>query len=322
MARIACAIAVGIALLTLVTPASAAPPILDALSECPKDGPNRACLLNEVAPLLSPGCEEDCPHYPHPAILDVSGKLNGGIAKRYRLRLTRPEGYALPTQAPPEIAYLGYSSDRHPIVLTNEGPLEIRTKGFGVSVLGQTFIDERTWKKLDMAFIQSNSGHIVVTSPTDIGVWDRVRDICITALVSYRERLRVIEGGCSARPAPPVVVAEAVPPVPLKIQILRKVTYTLRAWATGLTYDQIADINTPGSRPSTPVWQSRWDVGNVVPAKLSLARVRKLFPYYVHDDMGTDDVIASHFGGSGSSIHIDRIKDSPILIFITSHDDC
>lgn len=152
MARNIAAAAVGIALQTFaVAPAIAAPPTLDALTSCPSDGPNRACVLNSVIVPQPQKCDADwtCPNYPDTAVLDVRGRLANGPLKRHRLRITRDPDQ-LSSLVAPDLAFLGHSPAGKVIILTAEGPLEIWSKDFRVTTQDKIFVDERTWKRLDL----------------------------------------------------------------------------------------------------------------------------------------------------------------------------
>lgn len=176
-----------------------------------------------------------------------------------------------------------------------------------------------------MAFIETSSGEIVVSSPDDIGVWDDERGLCVSGLVPKRERLRILRGGCSARPgAPPertprenlrMIVLEAAQ-TPRRLRDLAHAFYASRV--TGLSVAQVLELNAvlepkpmPGNR-----------FGNVEPAPIPLHRVKSLFPEDVNEEMGFHDSASPHYGGMGTGIDVDRIKGTSILIFTVSRDDC
>jgi hypothetical protein len=313
--------------LAAVQTAAAERPLLLAASECPEWGPNRACLRVEVIPDTRKPKLEDGGYvyeeYPTPRTLPITGKLNNGPARKYRLLVTRrQDDYS--SSIPPELAYLGQSRAGHSTILTEQGPLEILSKGWTARGRGLWFYDERTWKPLDMDLIGTSSGIAVVTSPAEIGIWDAHRRLCISALLPRRERLRLLDGGCSAlEGAPPAsdspgyrdYLANRIAALPFETHYW--ITAWFRGFRIGFTAQQIIDINTPAHSVDYPNPR-----GNIEPAPQPLSTIKRVFPRHVNDEMGADDSVSDHFGGAGTGIDIERIQGSHILLITIVHDDC
>lgn len=329
MRRFLCALA--IMALSQTTALAAEPQTIEATTRCPLFGPNRACLQVSVIPYdPPPGSAYDSydytpqPDYPDPNFISVRGHLNDGPARRFRLKVKRRED-EFHSWMPPELAYLGQSPADHTVILTMQGPFEVLTPHFAPSRTIQVFMDERTWKFLDMQFIQSSSGEIVVTSRDDIGVWDEKRGLCVSGLVPKRERLRMIRNGCRARPEPAPklgtpehgrMIVRDVLDTPRNFFRLANAFYASRV--TGIAFDQILELNAPYKPAPEP--ENRF--GNVEPAPLPLNRVKKLFPNDVNEEMEIDGPVSDHYGGMGTGIDIERIKGTHILILTVTHDDC
>ena len=329
MRRLICALAI----ITIfpATTLAAEPQIVEATTRCPLFGPHQACLQVSIIPHDPPSGDPYAsydyapqPSYPDPKLIGVRGRLNGGPARRFLLRVTRRDDQ-IHGPTPPELAYLGQSPADHVVILTMQGSLEILTPRFAPSSLGQVFMDERTWTTLDMRFIESSSGEIVVTSRDDIGVWDEKRGLCVSGLVPKRERLRIIANGCRARPGSPpelgtpehhrMIVRQTLE-APRNLFRLARAYYASRV--TGIAFDQILELNTPHKPAPEP--ENRF--GNVEPAPLAFDQVKKLFPDDVNEEMEGDGPVSDHYGGMGTGIDIERIKGSHILILTITHDDC
>jgi transposase len=305
------------AVLTLVgATGHAAADTLTAQLECPAQGPHRACLLVSLVPGAS---EARCSYNasPYNKTFAISGRLNGAERRQHRLKIERRTS----SSNPPSLAYLGQSPSGRTVILTDRGPLEIFNKAFNGSVGGQMYlVDKRRWKIKNRMLAASEAGPFVTTAD-DIGFWDDGRELCISAPIEPRRRLRPIEGGCKARPREPTVEDRARE---IQTRIQSDIRETARAFAGWYASKSTGDITPPpaesGDWVDTPTPNEFAWLGNVEREFVTLKQVSRLLPREVNDDMGSDTGVASHFGGSGTGIRVLKIKGSQTLIISVSYD--
>lgn len=325
MRRTLCALA--FAVLAQATARAAEPPLIEAATVCPMFGPNRACLTTPMIPFRIPAHDDDHdvdeserPDYPDPKLFDIRGRLNGAPPQAFRLQVVRHKGAEV-TPFPPSIPYLGQSPAGNIIILTTKGQLEILSRGFAVETYGHDYIDARTWKFLNLKIITA-PGDLVVTSPANILIWDNDRGLCISALFQKRERLRLVPGGCRARPgAPPAfgspayrrMLFQEIARFPRELR--RQAYARYAAWRTGLKADDILELNWPSPKEEDEDLFSE-------PYPMPLARLKELYPNEVNDEMEYAGPISDHYGGAGTGISIHRIRGTHILFVSIVHDDC
>lgn len=246
---------------------------------------------------------------PYSKTYTVDGRLNGAPKQRYSFELTGAGWRAT--------AYLGQTPGGHALILTDKGVLEILDAEWRATSPPTYIVDERSWKIVGRFFNASGEDPIV-TSAKDIGLWDKERKLCISALLEPSRRLRVVEDGCAARPRE---IPEEDRALEHRERAKRDVLDALRDFAqwyktlaTGDMYIPQGPSGIPSNEP-----ERHW-LGNVEPAPVSLARVRKLLPKVVNDDMS--DGVSDKFGGGGGGTGIDivRIKGARTLIVTVSYD--
>ena len=134
----------------------------------------------------------------------LSGRLNDGPSRPFRLSYRREDDGHTPLWNIGSAAFLGRSSANRPVVLTNRGPLEILTPAIDVAY-GNTFMvaDERTWK-LKAPFVELAGGGYHAAAPDDIGVWDKRRNVCIEAPTRSPGMLKLRKDGCGNGKVPPL----------------------------------------------------------------------------------------------------------------------
>lgn len=284
--------------------------VLFAATECPETGPHRACVMTAVLPPSEyPGCEAHAPYAGGLRTLHVRGKLNARPVQTHSLAVDA-------SGAPPDLAYLGQSPNGRPLILTSKGALEILDPGWDAPASDYYLVDERRWK-ITTQLLSTNADPIVTTH-TDIGVWDEARQLCIASVIEPGRRLRVIEGGCAARPRQltPAERAEQQREIAKRDfrDGFRAFARLYRALATGDRFMPEGPSPIPTNEPP------HHRLGNVEPAETTLSQVRKLLPKEVNNDMGDDDTVATQFGGAGTSIEIVRIKGSKTLLLIAAYD--
>ncbi|MCE9523282.1 MAG: hypothetical protein K8S25_12725 [Alphaproteobacteria bacterium] len=295
---------------------AAAAETLTALNQCPMRGDNRACLIVSVLPASEDtSCDYYVGPYPPQKFFRVSGSLNEGPVREYRLKIKNPDQ----SSSPPPQAYLGQSSSGRAIVLTDQGPLEILDKSFAAPASEMYVVDKKRWK-IETHLLASLS-HPVVTASNDIGIWDDERQLCISAPIEPGRRLRVIEGGCMARPKEPTDQDRALQ---IRVRAQNGIRDTARAFAEWYA------SKSPGYAPSPPPESTDWVdapapnefdwLGNVEREYVTLKQVRRLLPRDVNPEMGSDEQVAGHFGGMGTGIRVLRIKGSQTLIVNVSRD--
>lgn len=244
---------------------------------------------------------------PYSKTYTVNGRLNGAPKQRYRFELTGAGWRAT--------AYLGQTTAGHALILTDKGVLEILDAGWRATSPPTYIVDERSWKIVGRFFHASGEDPIV-TSAKDIGYWDNDRKLCISALLEPGRHLRVIEGGCAARPREVSDEEQALHRRELAKRDFLDAFRDFAQWYKAQANDQMFIPQGPSGIPSNEP-ERHW-LGNVEPAPVSLARVRKLLPKVVNDDMS--DGVSDKFGGGGTGIDIVRIKGARTLIVTVSYD--
>jgi hypothetical protein len=298
-----------------IRPALAAE-LLNAELECPRHGPHRACLLASVIREYDDdACSWPLETVPLERVHAVTGRLNGMPPQRYRLRVDRS---AVSWASPSTLAYLGESPSGHAIVLTDRGPLEIHGRAFRAADAEIYLVDKRRWRI--MGRIIATGSHPVVTDANDIGIWDKERGLCISAVMQPRRRLRVIAGGCATRPKEPTELDRARETTERFQNELRG---TLRVFAEWYASKRPKYTPPPPETGDWADWPSPGEfdwLGNVEREYVTLRKVRRLLPDAVNFEMGQDDDVASFFGGMGAGIRVLRIKGSNTLIMLVSYD--
>ncbi len=299
---------IAVAATALLAPAhaSAAETLIPATA-CPTQGPHRACIMTDITP---PRDVCSMQSEPYSKTYTVNGRLNGGPPRRYRIDLTgagwRPA------------AYLGQSTARRPLTLTNQGVLEILDAKWSPGSPPTYIVDERSWK-INGRFFHASGEHPIVTSANDIGYWDEDRKLCISARLEPGRRLRIIENGCTERPRERTDEDLARERRERAKQDVLDKFRDFAQWYKATANGDMYIPDSPSGIPSNEPYR-HW-LGNVEPAPVSLARLRKLLPKEVNDDMGSDDsAISDQFGGGGTGIRIVRIKDSKTMIVTVSYD--
>lgn len=306
--------------------AFAAPPLINAETVCPMSGPNRACLLAQIIPFEPSHNDHNVGDlntpYRDPTVFNIRGRLNGGKPRHFQLQISRNTGDRMTPPYPPDLAYLGQSQAGNSIILTTEGMLEILSPRFRARTRSD-FIDERTWKFLNIRIIATSSGSVTFPSTTEPVIWDSERRLCIAGTMPKRERLRAIPDGCRMHPnfRPPLNVREArakliSEALQLPGWLLQRVRALRAAHETGLTVDQILELNSPPS--SAAEEENTYSE----PAVMSLARLKELFPDQVNEEMEVSGSVSDHYGGAGTGIDIYRIKGTHVLFVSIVHDDC
>jgi hypothetical protein len=306
-------VALAALLMLACVPHTSAATTLAAQIECPKQGPHRACLRVSIVPSLDMSCDFRFGGAPYENTFVVTGRLKGARPRQHRLRVDGG------STTPPSLAYLGQSPSGRTIVLTDQGPLEILDKAFNPNLGMEIYlVDKQRWKIKARMIAAAESGPYV-TTVDDIGMWDKERQLCISAPIEPRQRLRVIEGGCSARPTEPTDQDGARE---IQQRIQKDIRDTARVFARWYARKDSAYFQ--GAEPSAYVDVPKpnefaW-IGNVEREHVTLKQVRRLLPRAVNEDMGNDTDVASHFGGMGTGIRILRIKGSETLIVSVAHD--
>lgn len=128
-------------------------------------------------------------------MITVTGRLNDGKPQQYRLLAKRPPNFV--DIAPPSIAFLGHTSNGRPLILTAEGRFEILSKEIQTPALEfRTFVDETTWKRLDIKLLDATNADLVIIAKNDMAYWDKERNACVVALMPKRSRLLLDDGAC------------------------------------------------------------------------------------------------------------------------------
>lgn len=309
------ALAIAALLALACAPAASATETLTAQIECPRQGPHRACLTASIVPSEDLACEFRFGGGPYEKTFLVTGRLNDTRSKQYRLKIVDYRA------SPPSLAYLGQSPSGRTIVLTDQGPFEILDKAFNPDLGAEMYlVDSRRWKIKARMIAAIESGPYVTTAD-DIGMWDNDRQLCISAPIEPRRRLRIIEGGCSARPREPTDLDNARE---IQARIQKKIRDTTRIFAEWYASKAPGYAQPPPPEPQdwvdTPTPNEFAWIGNVEREFVTLKQVRRLLPRDVNTGMGNDNDVASHFGGMGVGIRVLRIKGSDTLVISVSHD--
>lgn len=307
-----------IALSALFGVAHAAPPTLNAVLECPKKGPHRACLKVFMWGSGLKEDEIDTPLYlrqPRQRFETLWGRLDGGPQTQFRVRVYA-EGTPGELNDPPLTAYLGRSSDNNPIILTDRGALEVTSAGIDAAESDFYLIDARRWKLTDRLFAPSR-GEFAFTSAARIGVWDEKRALCVTAPTKRPGLLRVAPENCAARPAPIAEQETKSPPPSTPQEGFRLIVQTLIG---------VDPIPPPPGDPEE-VWaqdQARrgQQMGNLIPERTTLRMVQRVLPDAPNEEMGDIDRVWTRWGGMGVGINVFRIKGSNVLVIDYSIDPC
>ena len=172
-------------------------PIIALRDDCPKSGPERACLLIPLQWIdrASPHAKYRKRRGDDERVL-LRGRLAGGASQIFRL--SPFAGYAAGATLGYG-AYLGRTEANRPIVLTNRGPLEVEAPFIDAQELpGLVAIDETRWR-IVARYLDIAKGEYVVNSVQDVAVWDYERNVCIVAPRRQPGLLVVAEGKCKAR---------------------------------------------------------------------------------------------------------------------------
>jgi hypothetical protein len=233
---------------------------------------------------------------------------------------------------PPSLTYLGQSPSNHPIVRTTAGELEILSRGWFNGRTEEYIVDDRSWKVAGY-LMDSDSGPTVVSSATDLGIWDESRKLCVSAVINPRRRLSLLHDGCALHRAPPSPrdiaerrrkFAENIKTVAWQTpgKFVRWLDAWNRAVRTGLSTQFIYDINSPYVPLAQQLEINPNLFSNTTPAPIALGRVRRLLPHAANGEMGDDGTVSDFFGGAGAGISISRIGKSHTLIITVDYDDC
>jgi hypothetical protein len=133
----------------------------------------------------------------------VRGRLNGGRLAWYQLETASDQSGPLAVF----VAYMGRSARNRPLIATDQGIFELTTQGLYVGTAAYlSVVDEKlhrvvghyenSWSPDD------NWTPYVVTKTGEIGIWDRERDLCISAPQEKPGLLREMTKQCRAAGLP------------------------------------------------------------------------------------------------------------------------
>jgi hypothetical protein len=173
---------------------------LKVASDCPAKGENRACV--PVTMYLADDYRGRVGSKPLPdlpeggdrtrVVVFAEGLLNGQPKQTYRLAFEKHSfvyseanvSHYLPgTKIIAEVfaAYAGRTADNRPLILTDRGVLEVRTRALDLHGLpSMVTFREKDLEVLDR-FYETASGPFVVTANGVVTAWDRERKLCIIA---------------------------------------------------------------------------------------------------------------------------------------------
>jgi hypothetical protein len=162
-----------------------ADPILVVPEDCPTSGPQQACLLLrfDSDPGELPPDDSEAP-----AILSVTGSINGQAERSYRLSY-HSKTKTWDDDQRPVLPYLGRSAQNKPIILTDAGPL-VLTQGdldLATGVQNVVVIDERR-KRVIAEYKLMDEGPVLATETGD--GWVRRYENCVSAPLKRPGRLR------------------------------------------------------------------------------------------------------------------------------------
>jgi hypothetical protein len=210
-----CLILVVAAFVAAIAPSRAKdqPQTLTVMRECPAVGWHRACLpiaflfTEDGSGRLRTVQVDEGSFYPR-TILDhilVKGSLiEGGGPGVFRLKLDYPVSES-EADSPNELgalAFVGRSLNGRPIVLTDRGPLEIRTPGIDFELPAEIYVVRRKSKRVISKLVGGSGMPFVATKAGEIGVWDSKRAICIAAPTARTRNLQIITTACKAAGVP------------------------------------------------------------------------------------------------------------------------
>lgn len=192
--------------------ARAEPPgTLKVLRECPAKGWHRACL--PIAFFFSDDqsgrlrIKTDGNPYSRGTldhILVDGSLLEGRGPGTFRLRLDYPISDS-EADSPNELggfAFIGRSKTGLPVVMTDRGPLEIRTPGIDFESPGDLFVVHEKSRRIVSKVIGGYGMPFVATKAGNVGVWDSKRAICISAPSRKTRELQIITTACRAAGVP------------------------------------------------------------------------------------------------------------------------
>jgi hypothetical protein len=187
---------------------AAEPETLTVLRECPSKGWHRACLSipfsvddSEAHRLYVTEIDKGT-FYPDKWLdhVRVEGTLLEASGRgAFRLKLPDYQVSDNESESPYQMgafAFVGRSRSGNPIVLTDRGPLEIKTKSITFSESGELFVVNAKTGKLLKQMMRGIGTSYVVTAGGEIGAWDATRAICISSPTQHSRDLAIITTAC------------------------------------------------------------------------------------------------------------------------------
>lgn len=180
--------------------------------DCPSTGWHRACLpiafffRDDGSGRLHFRTDRSG-YYPR-KVLDhivVRGSLIEGRGPGvFRLKLDTPVGES-EADSPEELggfAFVGRSRTGRPVVLTDQGPLEILTPAVDFESTGDLFVVREANAQVVGTLISGYAMPFVAAKTGEVGVWDAARGICIAAPSPRTRELQIITSACKAAGVP------------------------------------------------------------------------------------------------------------------------
>lgn len=235
----------------LTIAASAAPRTVAPLDVCPTEGPYRLCLELELPDASGePAFVADTTSLPGKVVVSarIRGRLLGGRSKTFTLRYVVERAYPEVFEPARTWAYVGRSASKHPIVLTDLGPLEVEA-GLDLDPTPEVVVfDERQQEALTSYPLVKQSAYIEIVNGA-VAVWVAHRGKCISHPSFDPGLLRERPGGCPISDWSGVKLSAAFEPAfGMKLETLRRRIPKLRK------IDDLADNNNDGTEFGGQGW--------------------------------------------------------------------
>jgi len=220
---------------------------LTVANECPSSGPYRACLALKFETPETVGditIGEAVTYGVAVRAVTVSSRLSGGRAQLRTLIFGGSPGSDSSYDAPFErVPYLGRSTDNHPIVLTDHGPLEVLSPGFDLMRDWPEIIvaDERRGKVVARYWGAAANDPVYQVAMDGVRLWSPSGARCISTPNLSPGLLVIKETACQPRNADLVL-----PAVDLKFERLRKIVPELKDIPLSLDEPLLAEFGGDG----------------------------------------------------------------------------
>jgi hypothetical protein len=184
--------------LAVAAPQALAAPTLNAMRKCPATGPLSACA--QVAFFSATAGESYTGPSGWQSFVKIWGRLDDGAQIEYLVKTYDQREQTERTPFPRPNAYLGRSRANNPLILTDQGVLEITSPGYDLPETKYVLVDAVEWK-IVARYLKTGDNSYIFTSHRPAGVWDAARRVCISAPLRNPGRLVRDATLCAARPA-------------------------------------------------------------------------------------------------------------------------